>query len=735
MELKINLENCYGIKHLNYIFEFDNNPQNTSKKSFSIYAPNGTMKSSFARTFEDISKDKEPQEERFNKPSRAKISVDGNPIQKGRICVLHSNASFDSSEAVTNILVRPDKKLEYDALITSVEKAKNSVIDKTFRQLGVKKIESEKEIVKMGGGKDFYSTISLLKNLQMEGDYSEFSYATIFNDKVLRVINDKDFSERANEYIERYDALFEETENFLSKGIFNPTKANTSVKAFETQNFFEAGHRVHIKGEKKSIGKTELEERLAQINAKIASDDTLKKIRDALAKNVEVKTFNELFEKLSPDKIQQLLDGIKPMHLAQFGKNILATIIQELPEVEIYLSAYESTFEEISKIESEAKKLSPQWYSAVNLFNARFLDMPFKLSIQNSSSVVVGKEKAKLLFEFVDEDTKKSKIMESGEIKTLSDGETRALNLLYFIFEVEARKKTKTETLFVIDDIADSFDYKNKHAIVQYLRDLTSIPYFFQIILTHNFDFFRALESNHVVSYPHCLMANKSSDGIELVKSKGIKNYFVNVIQDKINTCASCLLSSIPFTRNIIEYTKGEENQDYIKLTKMLHWKEESDSITLQDYFSIYPLVFSQSIDFPSLDPQTKLIKFMINEAEKIQNQPCPSSLCLEDKIVVSMAIRIIAEKKIIEIRRKIDPQFQWPDSTLCYGKILKELKIDNPDLSQLAVLDSVGVIVNNNIHLNSFMYEPIIDLTINHLKKLYANVKELSTEVCLGGG
>ena len=31
------------------------------------------------------------------------------------------------------------------------------------------------------------------------------------------------------------------------------------------------------------------------------------------------------------------------------------------------------------------------------------------------------------------------------------------------------------------------------------------------------------------------------------------------------------------------------------------------------------------------------------------------------------------------------------------------------------------------NIHLNSFMYEPIIDMSDEHLKKLYNDLKNLS--------
>ena len=47
--LKIALENCYGIKKFNYDFDF------TEKSTYAIYAPNGVMKTSFAKSLLDLS--------------------------------------------------------------------------------------------------------------------------------------------------------------------------------------------------------------------------------------------------------------------------------------------------------------------------------------------------------------------------------------------------------------------------------------------------------------------------------------------------------------------------------------------------------------------------------------------------------------------------------------------------------------------------------------------------------
>lgn len=41
-EVKVKFKNCYGINELEYTFDF------TDKKVYSIYAPNGAMKTSFA---------------------------------------------------------------------------------------------------------------------------------------------------------------------------------------------------------------------------------------------------------------------------------------------------------------------------------------------------------------------------------------------------------------------------------------------------------------------------------------------------------------------------------------------------------------------------------------------------------------------------------------------------------------------------------------------------------------
>ncbi len=43
-----------------------------------------------------------------------------------------------------------------------------------------------------------------------------------------------------------------------------------------------------------------------------------------------------------------------------------------------------------------------------------------------------------------------------------------------------------------------------------------------------------------------------------------------------------------------------------------------------------------------------------------------------------------------------------------------------------IKILEQVNLMTPENIHLNSFMYEPILDMSDFHLKDLYSNVSNL---------
>jgi hypothetical protein len=57
----------------------------------------------------------------------------------------------------------------------------------------------------------------------------------------------------------------------------------------------------------------------------------------------------------------------------------------------------------------------------------------------------------------------------------------------------------------------------------------------------------------------------------------------------------------------------------------------------------------------------------------------------------------------------------------------LKKFKeIPGGDINQIETIKRVILMTPENIHLNSFMYEPILDMSDDHLKKLYEDVLTL---------
>lgn len=569
--------------------------------------------------------------------------------------------------------------------------------------------------------KTFFECLSKLLKEPLEiSSTPPYSYASIFDNKVSDLLRSEDFISNAREFSERYQQIFTQEGTIFKKDIFSPIKAERSFTTLKSHGYFDGGHLLYLNGDSSPVGIAEVEERVKVLLGKIEDDQRLKSIKDSIANNAQTQVIARLFENLPMSEIESLLEGLKPENQEAFKVILWRFYLESSPETRTYLSLYSAAKEEIDSIEKEAAHLAPEWSAAVNLFNARFTDMPFRLTVENHAQAVLGKERAKLAYAFKDDDGKEVKLGRD-ELKTLSQGEKRALYLLNFIFEIEAKSKKNHETIFIIDDIADSFDYKNKHAILQYLEDIEERNNAYQIILTHNYDFFRSLTK--FVHRQRCLMANKHPDRIELVTAEGVQNYFLGILKRDFHKSLRAMCASIPFTRNIIEYTKSEEHPDYLKLTSLLHQKNDTDTITHKNFVDIYNSTFC--CQHPGTERPIKDIIY--EQAEAIFISPFQTGLNLEDKVVMSMAIRLRAETYMLtKIREALNSPEYWCTDKSQFGKLLGKYINHYSNSPSIQTLRRVSVTVSSNIHLNSFMYEPILDLSIGHLSELYCDVKSL---------
>ena len=123
--------------------------------------------------------------------------------------------------------------------------------------------------------------------------------------------------------------------------------------------------------------------------------------------------------------------------------------------------------------------------------------------------------------------------------------------------------------------------------------------------------------------------------------------------------------------------------------------------------------------------PENKDLLFI--KATEICASTTHDGLNLEDKVLLSIAIRMQAEIFLVNELRllKNEPNY-WCQSMNQFGNLIKEYSALATTSPSIRVLEKISITVSSNIHLNSFMYEPILDLTIEHLVNLYNEVCSL---------
>ena len=744
MKLNVKLKNCYGIKSLKHIFDF------AKQRIFVIYAPNGSMKTSFAKTFTCLQKglDTEHIDNVYpEKQSLVEIKSDDEDIQASDILVINSyEDEYKYSPNVAKLLANNKLKAEYDAIHNEIAEYKKPVAQSLEECFGnVKDSSAVQQIAKDIASEDKESAffVALIRledeiNLMTEDGFSYLKYNIIFNAKTELVFKDTKFQGLLEQYLEKYDELIK-TSNFFKAGIFDHNNALDVVKSLKTNNFFHKDLHNEVLLDGKLAIKTdeELENIINDEKQKIINNAELKKLFDKvnkiLDKNPQLREFSK-YVKENRIILQELKNT--KLFKEKLWKYYLYKNLQPYNEL---VQLYKKKRVRLQEISKEIQKDVTKWNKVINIFNRRF-HVPFRLDVENKEDTVLKESYPSLKFYFDDEPIEQSTLIKD----VLSQGEKRALYLIRVIFDIEARKLKKQKTLFIIDDIADSFDYQNKYAIIEYLRDILeeSESQFYQIILTHNYDFYRTVRKRLIVKDDkieigknenwydilklYNLHAIKCTDKIELKSDKYQNNPFdtwkKNLDKDEI------LISSIPFIRNITEYSHGDKNnQKYEFLTSLLHHKNNTtDKITILELLTTFKdIIPSLDLSKISEDKKKSLVIDVIYEVAKELSNKTDEYLELECKIALSIAIRLMAEQFMIRCINDND----YVDSierNQTYELIKKYKTLFPNDDENNIILDKVNIMTPENIHINSFMYEPILDMSARYLRELYQEVSDM---------
>jgi hypothetical protein len=719
--LTLKLENCYGIRRLDEKLDFSN------AKAIAIYAPNGSMKTSLAQTFQDIAAGTDSKDRIFPARACTRVVRDENnaDLPKDSVLVVRPyEETLGQSTKTSTLLVNATLRKEYEDLHAEIDAAKDAFL-KAMKELSHSKRDLEKEISLAFTPTDgkFYIALNRIRDEvanRPDAPLKDIPYDLIFDDKVQSFLETKDFKNAISDYIKKYNELLAAS-TYFKKGVFNYYNAAQIAKHLAENGFFAAKHSVNLNaGEKKEItSQEELEDLIASEKDAISNDKNLRKkfaeIEKLIQKNVTVREFEAYLQ-----HHEELLTEFANM--ADFKQEVWKAYIDA--RFDLYrtlLEKYQAAEARRKEIQDQAEKERTQWEEVIDIFNSRFV-VPFKLLAANKVDVILGQQEMLSLGFIFSDGADQAPVDRTALLQTLSTGEKKALYVLNVLFEIEIRKKASQDTLIIVDDIADSFDYKNKYAIIQYLMDISASSHFRQIILTHNFDFYRTVESRFV-GYSNCLMASKSGTGVTLEKAAGIKNVFINDWKVAFYTDPKKKIASISFMRNLIEYTRGDADPGFAKLTSLLHWKADSPAITVSDLDGIYNGLFSATGS--SADGQKPVVSLIDDEANKCLS--APDGINFANKVVLAIATRLAAEQFMVD--RINDPAFvAGIDSNQTARLLRRFLELHPTERQALSVLQRVALMTPENIHLNSFMYEPILDMSDNHLRTLYGEVKALQT-------
>lgn len=727
--LGVSLENCFGIGKLDHNFDF------TKSKISLIYAPNGTMKTSFAKTFHLVSKNnpKELPSDRvyISRKTKCEIFADSDQINPNNIIVINSeDADFDATNKISTFLASKDLKKEYDEIYKELNSQKVEFIRrlKTISQSS----DCEKEVMNTFSNisnLSFFEIIFSLKD-RLEENYKkvEFKYNDVFDAKgnVEKFLTKN--QSILDQYINSYKNIISKSNFFKesTNSTFGTYQANEILKSIEDNSFFNAGHTFVLEDQTVVRDSEKLKELVQDEIKNILSDEKLKesfvKVDKAITSNTELRAFHKVIEKNN-----LILLNLK--NYQGFKKEVWISYISEIKlEAEILVELYEKKKQELERIIEQSKKESLLWIKIVQTFNSRFF-VPFKVILGNQDDIILKQETASLHFEYSDRNEEPVKQDKKSLLGVLSKGEQRAYFILQFLFELESRKLNDEVNLLILDDISESFDYKNKFAIIEYIKDINDLDNFRTIILTHNFDFYRTVSSRFNLDKSVVYMALRNEDKeVNLKTGNDLRDVFPSLIKNFADP--KSFISLIAFVRNLVQYSESKKNENYISLTNCLHLKEDSLSLTSNDIFNIYAkkLFFleGKSIEFGS----ENIIELIYKTSDAICKEPIIDEILLENKIVLAIAIRLKSEHYTISKLKEFDLDLdnQWNQTRYLYDKYKKHY----PDCNSLIILDKVNLMTPENIHINAFMYEPLIDMSVNHLTDLYKDISNLSSPLSI---
>lgn len=719
-------ENIFGIKKLI--------GAETLGKINVVYAPNGTAKSSIADSLELISnkqieniKDvygsnnssifklklddgKECTNDEFNKFSVIKYSATNEFLLKSQEC-----SKIVISKQTSQIVASSLKEIELSGITIK------RLIENHFS--GKKISQSMKKSLAFIAGKDFDDkdfALSLIKKIDLNSvilsiPINEKVFTAFETGKVREMCEKSDVKTSANAYFEEIKrisssqgrhAIFDENFTLLKLEDFHQKAQSSGFYKDEPPE-----RKLYIDG--KILDKNDIEIIIASERDRIFETPEAQKKFDDVKKSLEKQASLTTVLKDNPSLIPELMNHsqLTSKLFVTLFKDILDPLKNEKSKVE----AAQQKIEEIRlQNQSNDEVIKTIWAK----FQSRFKFKKFDLKIENEFSAKIGVE----FPTFVKYIPGTSKRIDDPKLLRFSTGEIRTYNLINFILTVEETRLRNEKVTIILDDAVDSFDYKNKYGIIDYLCEVSNDEKIQLIVLTHNFDFYRssilAFGKNKCNQY----FAYKNDEGIVEFFDTKANNYYLELSNFngwKTSPTIYQLFALVPFTRSLIQLRTSSADPLTKDIDFYLHYTNSIEDKTFDDLLNCMKnaLVIKnlpKNIDGKDLflGKLSESVKHLLDNSSKIKETN------LEFKITLGLYIRLFLEKylslKIVNNNGKLPDE----DNENKYARTRNLLAIADSYLDEKEKRKAINanLLSPSYIHANSFMYEPLIDVGLQDL-------------------
>lgn len=249
--LNVALKNCHGIRELDATFSFEKG------NAVAVYAPNGTMKTSFARTMEDLADGQETSDHMFRarETERRVTDENGSDLDPSDVVVVLSyDEQLGPTEATSTLLVNPELRKEYEGLQVDLIDARDELVSALKAQSGTKSdvIATLSRVFTQQADRFFEALVRISYEVEQLEDtrFADLPHDLLFNDKVDAILRTPGVQSELAKYATRLNELLDESA-FFNRNSFTFYNATNVTKSLGDNGFFSAKHSLLLHGKKR----------------------------------------------------------------------------------------------------------------------------------------------------------------------------------------------------------------------------------------------------------------------------------------------------------------------------------------------------------------------------------------------------------------------------------------------------------------------------------------------------